>query len=146
MQQAIVALAGIIGLSLIATMLLGPGLFAHHVVSGVGQILVGGLDPCGAGAAYVGNFLQAHDESNIQAFAILATKQVAFAALPIYGTPLHAMLNWPLRAAFSGSRAERMSHRVGIAFIFLAMIPVAGWMLALAVHATPFATNSLCGG
>ncbi len=145
-QQAILALAGIIGLSIIAATILGPGLFGHHVVSGIGQILMGGLEPCGAGAEYVGKFFQAHDASRIHAFAILATKQIAFAVLPIYGTPLHAMLNWPLRAAFSGSLAARISHGVGIAFIFIALIPVGGWALALVVHSMPSAGSALCSG
>ena len=144
LQQGVVALAGVIGLSVIAATILGPSLFGHHVVSGIGQILLGGLEPCGAGAEYVGKFFQAHDTSKIHGFAVLATKQIAFAALPIYGTPLHAMLNWPLRAAFSGSLAERISHWVGISFIFIAMIPVGGWAFALVVHSMPSVTKSLC--
>lgn len=144
-QQAIIALAGCLGIALIALPILGPTSLIHNVTHGLHQIFAGGFSPCSSGQEYLKAFFAIYESSIFSAFAILGTKQIAFNLIPVFGTPVHLLFSWPILSNFKNTLAAKISKAIGVFFIFIAGALLIGWAIAIAAYSIPSANSAICG-
>lgn len=143
-QRTLIALAGCVGLAIVALPILGQSAFLVHVQQGVMHIIKGGISPCTAGQHYVGTFFTLYEASIFSAFAILATKQIAFNLIPAAGTPLFSIIYWPIKERFSGSFIERLILKISLFLAFAWLLILMGWLMALGSYFFPFVNERIC--
>lgn len=144
LQRAIICFAGCITLAFIALIILGKDDAYLHVEKGLMHIVSGGLNPCTVGRQYIISFFGLYEISILSAFAVLATKQVAFNFLPIAGTPMYSTLARPINDYFGESFPLSVMKFIGGGLAYAFLLIMMGWILALGVYFFPSVGETVC--